>query len=41
MGNKGRPKKEVARVSNEPVTRVVQGRVRREKLGKEGKEEEK
>ena len=38
MGNKGKPKKEIARVSDEPVTRVVQDRVRSARLGKEGRE---
>ena len=38
MGNKGMPKKGIAGVREEPVTRVVQDVVRGERLGKEGRE---
>ena len=41
IGNKGRPKKETVRVSDEPVVRVVQEGVRREWLGKDNRRKEK
>ena len=40
-GNKGRPRKEIVRVRDEPLVRVVQEGVRRERLGKDNAEKEK